>query len=443
MSVDLEPPPRTNAVTAIIQRADGKVLLVRDGGGWSLPSVETRGHWYAEVAPFNAAILERYGIAVTFLRTLSHQLDEAANSARILIAFAARADDRTEGDVRWVPFEEAIDAAAPGDRDAIAAWSREPDQDPQVALRRPWYRPGWRDVALAWCAERLAKRGIALTGPAEQSKHWSIASIWRIPTDRGDVWLKAVPPFFAHEGTLLQFIAPSMPEHLPRVIATDRERGLLLMESFPQRSLWGAHDGAANDRAARILARIQQYWAARIDDLLAAGCVDRRISTLDGALEAVLARDVVRERFTDDEVRRLLAFGETVPARVEALRECGLPETLMHGDFHPGNVAVDGERLVIFDWTDGCVSYPFFDLATYNPRDPVEHAAVTQAFIEAWSSTVDEAAVARAAEIAQPLACVHHATSYMRLLDNIHGGDQWELDSDVLFWLHWLRAIIE
>jgi hypothetical protein len=51
--------------------------------------------------------------------------------------------------------------------------------------------------------------------------------------------------------------------------------------------------------------------------------------------------------------------------------------------------------------------------------------------------------VARAADLAQPLACVHHAASYMRLLDNIHGGDQWELDSDVLFWLHWLRAIIE
>jgi hypothetical protein len=31
----------------------------------------------------------------------------------------------------------------------------------------------------------------------------------------------------------------------------------------------------------------------------------------------------------------------------------------------------------------------------------------------------------------------------MRLLDNIHRGDQWEFDNDVLFWLHWLRALID
>jgi aminoglycoside phosphotransferase (APT) family kinase protein len=189
---------------------------------------------------------------------------------------------------------------------------------------------------------------------------------------------------------------------------------------------------------------VQHQWVDRIDELLTAGCVDRRLHTLDGALEAVVARPQVRERFTGDEVERLEAFGATVPARVEELRACGVPETLMHGDFHPGNVAVDGDQqLVIFDWTDGCVSHPFFDLATYNPNDHVEHAAVTEAFVDAWSSVVDRAAVARASELAQPLACIHHATSYMRLLDNIHRGDQWEFDNDVLFWLHWLRAIID
>lgn len=433
------PLSRTNVTTALIQRGDGAVLLVRQDGRWSLPVVETHGHWHAETAPVNAAIEQQYGVRATTLRNLSHRLDAATNRAEqvVLMEFReALAGDPP--DVRWASVED-LRATTAGQRGVIDSWRNGEARGGRTA----WSHAGWLDATLAWCAERLAERGIALAGEPEQSKHWSIASIWRLPTDRGDVWLKAVPDFFAHEGALLQRIAPSMPQHLPRVIATDRQRGLLLMEAMPHRTLWGEHDGAANDRAARVLARLQQQWASRIDDLLEAGCVDRRLGTLDGALEAVLARDVVRERFTDDEVKRLLAFGETVPARVDELRACAVPETLMHGDFHPGNVAVDGDELVLFDWTDGCVSHPFFDLATYNPRDPVEHAAVTQAFIEEWSSSVDTAALQRAAELAQPLACIHHATSYMRLLDGIHGGDHWEFDSDVLFWLHWLRAIID
>lgn len=29
-------------------------------------------------------------------------------------------------------------------------------------------------------------------------------------------------------------------------------------------------------------------------------------------------------------------------ARLDALRECGLPDTLVHGDLYPGNVRGDG-----------------------------------------------------------------------------------------------------
>ena len=41
-----------------------------------------------------------------------------------------------------------------------------------------------------------------------------------------------------------------------------------------------------------------------------------------------------------------------------------LPETLVHGDFHPWNVQRDGDRLVIFDWSDACWGHPFFDVPT-------------------------------------------------------------------------------
>jgi aminoglycoside phosphotransferase (APT) family kinase protein len=249
-----------------------------------------------------------------------------------------------------------------------------------------------------------------------------------------------VPTLFAQERSLLELIGPSLPEHLPRVIATDRARGWTLMETIPQETLRGAPAGR-HEEALRLLARMQQTWAERVDELAAAGCADRRPETLAQGLREILARDEVRERLGDDGVQRLQAFGETIPARVEALRGCGVPETLMHGDFHHGNVAIDGERMVIFDWTDGCISHPFFDLATFLPEEPVERAALAQAYLDAWAPLVGGRQVERAWEIAEPLALVHHAVSYMRIIDAIDPADHWEFDSDPMFWLRWLRDV--
>ncbi len=450
MSDDSTETSRTNATTIVLQRDDGAVLLARDDDRWALPFVETRGHWYAEVAPINAAFERRYGVRATTLRTLAHARDEAKNFAQMIITMELRDNAQdASADARWVAAGEALAAAHRGQRDAIAEWFDEASYDRARPLRREWSRAGWLDQTIAWCRARLAEHGVATTGHPEQMKHWSIAIIWRIPTDGGDVWLKAVPPFFAHEGTLLQLLSPTMREHLPSVIATDREHGLLLMQPLPGDTLRPPpgvpnplHRAADCEKSLRLLAGLQQQWSVRVGDLLAAGCADRRLYTLDGALEAILARDAVRERFREDELQRLRACGATVPALVEELRGCGVPETLMHGDFYPGNIASDGDRLVIFDWTDGCVSYPLFDLATFLPRDPVEHAAATQTFLEAWQPQIDAATLERAAQIAQPLACIHHATSYMRLLDGIDPSDHWEFASDVLFWLRWLRAII-
>ena len=38
----------------------------------------------------------------------------------------------------------------------------------------------------------------------------------------------------------------------------------------------------------------------------------------------------------------------------EQLRSGPVPQTLMHGDFHAGNIALTEKGYIIFDWTDAC-----------------------------------------------------------------------------------------
>jgi Ser/Thr protein kinase RdoA (MazF antagonist) len=109
-----------------------------------------------------------------------------------------------------------------------------------------------------------------------------------------------------------------------------------------------------------------------------------------------------------------------------------VPETLVHGDLHPWNVMAADEKVSIFDWSDSCVSYPFFDLPTYLERTEDEHAraALLDAYLEVWSDTAPMGELRALAECAHPLALMHHSISYSRILDAMEPADRWWFDGE-------------
>jgi aminoglycoside phosphotransferase (APT) family kinase protein len=66
-------------------------------------------------------------------------------------------------------------------------------------------------------------------------------------------------------------------------------------------------------------------------------------------------------------------------AAVARIARLGLPETLVHGDFHTDNVALAGDRAVIIDWSDAAIGSPAVDLVTWTAwtESPSEAEAAT------------------------------------------------------------------
>ncbi|RBI96709.1 aminoglycoside phosphotransferase family protein, partial [Micromonospora provocatoris] len=48
--------------------------------------------------------------------------------------------------------------------------------------------------------------------------------------------------------------------------------------------------------------------------------------------------------------------------RLRQVGDCGLPDTLVHGDLHPGNVRGDDGHRTVIDWADSFVGHPAFDI---------------------------------------------------------------------------------
>lgn len=112
-------------------------------------------------------------------------------------------------------------------------------------------------------------------------------------------------------------------------------------------------------------------------------------------------------------------------ARPEGPAPGGLPNTLVHGDFHPGNWRFDGQRTVLVDFADSCYGHPALD--GLRPRGFVSGERwkqIADTWTRAWSAHAPGSDPARALALAEPLAHLSYAVRYQEFLDHIEPSER-------------------
>jgi len=295
-----------------------------------------------------------------------------------------------------------------------------------------WARTGGVADAILWADECLAAAGRPRNGPVIQVKSWNLSLVLRLPTSQGPVWLKATPPFLAHEGAIIEMVARGEPHLVPRLIARDPARGVVLMQEVPGEDQWQATEPVLVQMVTRLV-RLQVAWAHRVDELLAAGLPDRRAALLPLHVKDVLARAEVRSALTASELDRLAAVAARLPDLLQRVEACGIPETLLRGDFHPGNWRYDGRSLVLLDWGDSEVGHPLLDASGFLSRiaDDGVRARVRSAWVQAWRHACPGSDPSLAMDLVEPLGALRGAVIYQRFLDGIEDGERRYHESDV------------
>lgn len=123
------------------------------------------------------------------------------------------------------------------------------------------------------------------------------------------------------------------------------------------------------------------------------------------------------------EIAGLRALLDDVPRRMAAVAACGVPDTLVHGDLHPGNVRIgpDG-RLTIMDWGDCYVGHPALDVLRLTEHLEDEEA-VLGPWAYRWELSVPGSEPRRAAELMRPMAALWAAETYARFLAAIEPAE--------------------
>lgn len=226
-----------------------------------------------------------------------------------------------------------------------------------------WHEPLWIAEVVEWIDAQVDRMG-----DVDQVHSYPWATAIRVPTKTGQVWFKACLDELAHEVGTLELLSARRPDLVPRVLASDRARGWLLLEDAGERMReLESRPGHLErwEEAVALYAQLQLEAAPDADDFAAAGVPDRR-----GSVAAQLARVLEDERATkpktdeldDAEIDRLRALVPRLAAEEAELDALGLPYTIQHDDLHDANVFVRDGGYRIIDWGDACVTNPLLSL---------------------------------------------------------------------------------
>jgi hypothetical protein len=347
--------------------------VVLDDPRGSLPPFTVPTPWWQEVESVVAEVRRRFGLEIVVLRILAGEQ----------------------------PFQSPVTYLAEltsGHPAELQPWTNPIGDDP---LRLPYARPGGPAADLAW-----ASSFVELVAPAIQVRTWNLSSIWRLPTPDGTVWLKHVPPFFAHEPAIIAALAGR--PAVPRLIASEPRR--MHLADAP------GHDGydetgPALDAMIDALVNLQAAASPSVVDLLALGVPDWRAEPFVRVATAVIERHV-------DEVDARALLDE-LPARFDALAACDLDDGLVHGDFHAGNVRWTEDGPVLLDWGDCGVGHPLLDLTPFLDRAADDPRRLEEHWLRRWAEHVRGSNPWRAAELVAPIGALRQAIVYQMFLDGI------------------------
>lgn len=371
---------------------------------------------------------------------------------RIFFAVVCDSQPTLPRGAQWLSREKssAIRFSSPVVEDTVKAWFA--DYGSPSELRAPWEIIGWHDAAHDWIRAQLTTLGFTATSSIVQQRVWGLSCTMKVAADKGDLYFKATPPFMAHEGRVMQAVAEECPRLLPPPLAVDSERGWLLMSDYGTNML---HECADISRWEEALSRFSQFQVKQVEHVqqwFSLNIPDRRLGRMVEMIDPLIAsceRMLSRgpSGLSESEVTSLRSLSMPLKLMCARLAQFAVPHTLVHGDLG-GNILIKDSGYIFFDWTDACISHPFFEMATISAAyfdesvlkdNPDADIRLRDAYIEPWTAYRPIDVLIEAFEASRPLGALHQAMTYTWILTNISADARPELEGGLL---HWVRQLL-
>ena len=448
-----------HATILLLHPTEPRILALSTPHGPAFPQLTWQSaewSYWTQVAPVNQAMRERFGLDVTTLRCLSESYDaDSASLHRIYeMEFRAPASMLPEG-ARWVAIENlaSLASVSPTLRSWYGEWTTDHSALDRAARRAPWYCAGWYEQAASWLEAQTSSMGLRTLAPPEQRSLGERGCLLRVGATDGvsdsALYLKALPAYSAHELALVEHLAHDHPTLVPSLAAVRADAGWMVMRDFGGILLDQCDNLETWDEALRTYAMLQVEQVEQVERLRALGCPQLPVKAVGAHLATLLSDTQTLQPgtpvdLTADEINALHQKLTLVQTFAQQLARSSIPMTLEHGDFHSQNVAVTDDRPLYFDWTDCCVTHPFFSLYPFLlgiekrwETIPGIRRRFRDVYLQPWRRYAPHDSLVADFEVAQTLAPLYLATLYHQLIIP-HLAATWEMRDGVPFNLRML-----
>ena len=414
------PPSSPNSIRTyvILLDPDGRRMLIREPNG-RLPVFDVPPVFYPEVEDLVRIVREECGLDIAILRCLVEG-DANESKPRLYSAICTSDDIETSPGFKWTGldqpnFEESDKAGL----EKITRMEVERLSSPVLNdSSAPWDSPsGWHQAALNWLETNLPPSHDGKPWQASQIRSWSISSIWRVASAETRLYFKASPRYFASEVAITLDVANRFPDVSPSIVVAQPENGWMLMQDLGNVTL-GMTDSSEMWRdTMKTIAMVQRGYIGRFSEMKRMGIEMR---TTEAIVEMLVnwtddPTDVGMRMFGEENEGALRRLGPSV-GRIESmagkLLELGVPPTLEHGDLDATNVFIRNGSPVLMDWSDACISHPFFTPLT--PAQARRYPEFVDTYLREWTDYAPAEDLREGFGVAKPLAALESAFHYHR-----------------------------
>ena len=411
----------------VTRRNASEILLLQNGSGWALPRVEIQQQ--QRVAEQLASVVgTEWGLEAYCLFVPSLQTSGRNGEAMCAVMESVTHNDKAPAGTYWMPRTVAAGCGDAEEVGAIRESLEELDSYARGERSGPFARPGWIRELFRWTHEQVAPLGLRVTGSFRQLNASPTFSLIRLETDNCALWFKATGEPNSHELPVSMLLARLFPTYVPRILGVHPSWNGWLSAEASGTALDEISDCSAWERVAKGLAELQIASIGKSAELMEGKCKDLRLPGIVKLIDPFLAR--MAEFMAAQEKRspaplansELVSLGEGLKESCLLLQSFGLPDTIGHIDFNPGNILVSPDRCVFLDWAEGCVTNPvitFEYLRRHMERGGVEEPAadsrLSAAYLRPWAAFFSPDDLRRAVAAAPPVAVFVHAVA----------GDAW------------------
>ena len=413
------PPPSSEVIPAclLLLAPDGRRMMVRDPSG-RIPIFKVTPVFYPEVEELVERVRSECGPDIAILRCLAE--GDANEGKPRLYSAVSLSDGELRPGFRWSDLDEP--SFDEGVRENLAGIARleveRLSSNSETDSPVPWDSPtNWHRRARNWIQGNLPQAGDGQSWRIAQIRSWSISSVFRISSGGRRLYFKASPRYFDTEVAVTQDVSNRLPEASPEILSAEPEQGWMLMNDLGDITLAKADRMELWHDAMKTIANVQRGYIGRTDELERMGVERRSIGQIVKTL-VEWTQDPSRAGLrlfqpeAEVQLKRLDANLDRIEAMALSLEELGLPQTLEHGDLDSTNIFIRNGVPVLMDWSDACISHPFFTPLT--PAQARRYPELVDTYLGEWSSYGSISALRSGFEMAKVMVALESTFHYHR-----------------------------